>query len=71
MSAVIKEALLMDIRPMREEDVELVIAIENQAYEYPWTKTIFQDCLHVGYCCWVLERDDDAGWVWCYVSCCW
>ena len=57
MSAVIKEAAL-NIRPMREEDIEFVIDIENQAYQYPWTKTIFQDCLQVGYCCWVLERDD-------------
>lgn len=57
MSAVIKEAAL-NIRPMRDEDVDIVIAIEDQAYQYPWTKTIFQDCLHVGYCCWVLERDD-------------
>jgi [ribosomal protein S18]-alanine N-acetyltransferase len=57
MSAVIKEAQL-GIRPMREEDVEFVMAIEEQAYEYPWTKTIFKDCLQVGYCCWVLERDD-------------
>lgn len=57
MSAVIKEAEC-HIRPMTEEDIELVMAIEEQAYEFPWTKTIFQDCLGVGYCCWVMERDD-------------
>ena len=57
MSAVIKEAELA-IRPMCEADLESVMEIENQAYEYPWTKTIFSDCLHVGYCCWVMERDN-------------
>ena len=33
--------------------------IEKRAYDYPWTETIFQDCLRVGYCCWVMERDDE------------
>ncbi len=55
MSAVIKEEI--QIRPMREEDLEFVLDVEGRAYEYPWSDTIFQDCLHVGYCCWVLERD--------------
>ncbi len=56
MSAVIK---LDDvhIRPMREEDLELVLDNENSAYDFPWSKTIFSDCLHVGYCCWVIERE--------------
>jgi len=57
MSAVIKEAQ-MDIRPMREDDLDFVMEIEKLAYDYPWTKTIFNDCLQVGYCCWVIERGD-------------
>ena len=57
MSAIIKEAELL-IRPMSEEDIEYVMDIEKCAYEHPWTKTIFKDCLHVGYCCWVIERDE-------------
>ena len=57
MSAVIKEAEVY-IRPMQEEDLQEIMAIETRAYQYPWTETIFQDCLRVGYCCWVLERDD-------------
>jgi [ribosomal protein S18]-alanine N-acetyltransferase len=56
MSAVIKQADIY-IRPMSEEDVEFVINVEKCAYEFPWSETIFQDCLHVGYCCWVLEHD--------------
>jgi len=57
MSAVIKEAELY-IRPMSEEDFEFVMDIEKCVYDFPWSKTIFQDCLRVGYCCWVLEHDE-------------
>jgi [ribosomal protein S18]-alanine N-acetyltransferase len=56
MSAVIKEADV-HIRPMSEEDLKFVLDTENRAYEFPWSETIFKDCLHVGYCCWVLESD--------------
>ncbi len=56
MSAVIKEAKI-HIRPMSEDDIELVMDIEKRVYDFPWSETIFQDCLRVGYCCWVLERD--------------
>ena len=56
MSAVIKQ-VEFHIRPMSEEDLEFVMATEECAYEFPWTKTIVQDCLRVGYCCWVLECD--------------
>ena len=56
MSAVLKDAEIF-IRPMNEEDFEDIMQIEKRAYEFPWTETIFQDCLRVGYCCWVLERD--------------
>ena len=57
MSAVIKQAEL-HIRPMSEEDLEFVMDTEERAYEFPWTKTIVQGCLNVGYCCWVLECDE-------------
>ena len=56
MSAVIKEALL-NFRPMVEEDISVVLAIEESAYEFPWSRMIFQDCLRVGYCSWILERE--------------
>lgn len=56
MSAVIQQPLL-DFRPMVESDVDSIIEIERLAYTFPWTKVIFNDCLRVGYCCWVLERD--------------
>jgi len=56
MSAVVKESYI-NIRPMDEEDLTAVLAIETRAYDFPWSRTIFRDCLRVGYCCWVLEVD--------------
>lgn len=57
MSAVIQE-LIPCFRPMSEDDLEEVLVIEGGAYAFPWSRTIFQDCLRVGYSCWVLEQDD-------------
>jgi ribosomal-protein-alanine N-acetyltransferase len=55
MSAVVQEPLL-NFRPMLEDDLGRVLQIECSAYEFPWSRRIFQDCLRVGYCCWVLEQ---------------
>ena len=55
MSAVIKAAAL-NFRPMVDGDLPGVLAIEKTAYEFPWSQIIFQDCLRVGYCSWVLEQ---------------
>lgn len=46
------------LRPMREEDVDAVIAIELRAYPFPWTAGIFRDCLRAGYPAWVLHAAD-------------
>ena len=43
------------VRPMHEDDLAEVIAIEEAAYAFPWTAGIFRDCLRVGYSCWVLD----------------
>ncbi len=56
MSAVINQPLL-NFRPMVEEDLGQILDIETISYTFPWSETIFQDCLRVGYCCWVLESD--------------
>lgn len=56
MSAILKESAL-DIRPMQEEDLQEVLEIERQSYPYPWTSTIFSDCLRAGYSCWVCGRN--------------
>jgi ribosomal-protein-alanine N-acetyltransferase len=57
MSAVLKRATIV-FRPMSEMDMDKVMEIEEGVYEFPWSIGIFQDCLSVGYCCWILEQDD-------------
>ncbi len=46
------------IRPMRPADIEAVHGVETRAYDYPWSVTIFQDCLRMGYECWVQLATD-------------
>jgi ribosomal-protein-alanine N-acetyltransferase len=41
---------------MTAEDIPAIMAIEKQAYPFPWTEGIFRDCLRVGYGCRVLEQ---------------
>ena len=48
------------IRPMRDEDLEAVWDMERRAYDYPWSKGIFIDCLHVPYVCEILEEAGQA-----------
>lgn len=46
-------------RPMTLSDVERVMTVEQEVYEFPWTDRIFSDCIRVGYHCWLalLGRD--------------
>ncbi|KGM55145.1 alanine acetyltransferase [Lysobacter daejeonensis GH1-9] len=44
------------LRPMREDDLVAVHAVEERAYEFPWTPGIFRDCLRSDYPAWVLEE---------------
>lgn len=57
MSAVIESGQEY-LRLMTMDDLDAVMAIEVRAYPHHWTRGIFRDCLHVGYSCWVFERDD-------------
>ena len=45
------------LRSMQDSDVDQVVAIEAEAYPFPWTEGIFRDCLRVGYACTVVEID--------------
>lgn len=45
------------LRPMREDDVPLVVEAERDSYAFPWSEPVFRDCLRVGYLCRVLEID--------------
>lgn len=49
------DLVLASLRPMQEADLESVIRIEQESYEFPWGEVIFRDCLQVGYSCWTLE----------------
>lgn len=60
MNAVPVDALPR-LRPMREHDLAQVAALEQRAYEFPWSLGIFADCLRVGYCCWALEIAEELG----------
>lgn len=55
MVAILKQAPA-DFRRMRAEDLDAVAAIEAAAYAFPWSRTIFADCLRAGYECIVLIR---------------
>ena len=52
MSAV-NNLALVELRPMHETDLDDVLSIENDSYEFPWSRKIYEDCLTVGYSCWV------------------
>lgn len=47
------------VRQMDAADLEGVMLVEVRAYDYPWTKGIFLDCLRSNYECWVLEMYEE------------
>ena len=47
---------------MRLSDLDQVMRVEQEVYQFPWTKRIFSDCIRVGYLCWLaLQRQDVVG----------
>ena len=38
---------------MTLDDVDAVMLLENEVYQFPWTDRIFKDCIRVGYDCWL------------------
>jgi ribosomal-protein-alanine N-acetyltransferase len=46
------------LRPMTHDDLLQIAEIETRAYQYPWSRGILEDCLRVGYSCWVFEAED-------------
>ena len=47
------------VRPMQPADLVGVVGVERDSYGYPWSRRIFEDCMQVGYCCLVAERDGE------------
>ena len=54
MSAAL-DAVTWRVRPMTYADLQEIMRIEKRAYDFPWSKAIFRDCIRVGYCCRILE----------------
>lgn len=57
MVAILKSGL-PEMRPLRNEEIPQVAALEARAYEFPWSEGIFRDCLRAGYNCWALVREE-------------
>jgi ribosomal-protein-alanine N-acetyltransferase len=43
----------LKFRRMTPDDLEQVMLVELEVYEFPWTERIFNDCIRVGYFCWL------------------
>ena len=60
MNARAADGVATSLRPLREDDLDAVMAIERGAYPFPWTRGIFEDCLRASYPAWVLQAGDDV-----------
>ncbi|WP_298622071.1 ribosomal protein S18-alanine N-acetyltransferase [uncultured Legionella sp.] len=47
--------MILNIRRMKESDIDNVYTIETSVHLAPWSKDILRDCVLVGYDCRVLE----------------
>lgn len=56
MSAVLERPTI-GLRKMYRTDIESVMKIETDVYDFPWTEQIFLDCLKVGYLCQLCIED--------------
>ena len=57
MSAVF-ELSSLSYRIMDQADLAVIIAIEDSAYAFPWSRAIFKDCIQAGYQCRVAELNN-------------
>ena len=48
-----------EYRLMTQDDLSVIMRIEEEAYQFPWSLTIFSDCIKAGYTCWVSEIDNE------------
>ena len=45
----------LEFLPMTLDDVDTVMQLENEVYQFPWSERIFRDCIRVGYECWMAQ----------------
>jgi len=59
MATVLKDLPIpqFGFRCMLEDDIRAVAETERAGYAYPWSESIFRDCLRAGYICRVAEVD--------------
>jgi len=43
---------------MREDDLPKIDEIERKAYDFPWSTSIFRDCMRARYACVLAENED-------------
>lgn len=43
---------------MRDGDIDAVAAIEAQAYDFPWSRRMVEQCLQAGHECWLALVDE-------------
>ncbi len=51
--------LASGFRKMTPGDVPEIMQIEESIYSHPWTEGIFNDCIRVGYPCWVYRENNE------------
>jgi ribosomal-protein-alanine N-acetyltransferase len=51
---------LLDYAPMRVQDIDEVVALEQSVFPHPWSRANFTDSLTSGYDAWVLRDRDGA-----------
>lgn len=56
MSAVLRPDASLCL--MTEDDLDEVLGIEREIYEFPWTWGNFSDSMHAGYSCWTYREAD-------------
>jgi len=47
------------VREMLATDIDSVLEVETESYEFPWNARIFRDCLRAGYLCRVIELNGE------------
>ena len=50
----------LNFRRMTLADLDRVMRVEEEVYDFPWTRRIFSDCIRVGYLCWLALRGEDV-----------
>lgn len=52
--------MILNIRRMKDTDIDNVFSIESDVHIAPWSKEILRDCVLVGYDCRVLEINNGS-----------